>query len=68
VCVHQVGPDQEGFLDFYARQILPALGGRNGRGPARAARGRAARRNGNGGARRNGHRRPAVRRRAKARA
>jgi coenzyme F420-dependent glucose-6-phosphate dehydrogenase len=24
VYVHQVGPDQEGFLDFYAREILPA--------------------------------------------
>ncbi|HEV2108460.1 MAG TPA: TIGR03557 family F420-dependent LLM class oxidoreductase [Thermomicrobiales bacterium] len=23
VYVHQVGPDQEGFLDFYAREILP---------------------------------------------
>jgi hypothetical protein len=22
VYVHQVGPDQEGFLDFYAREIL----------------------------------------------
>ncbi|HEX6209818.1 MAG TPA: TIGR03557 family F420-dependent LLM class oxidoreductase [Methylomirabilota bacterium] len=25
VCVHQVGPDQEGFLRFYAREILPRL-------------------------------------------
>jgi coenzyme F420-dependent glucose-6-phosphate dehydrogenase len=24
VYVHQVGPDQEGFLDFYEREILPA--------------------------------------------
>ena len=24
VYVHQVGPDQEGFLDFYVREILPA--------------------------------------------
>ena len=23
VYIHQVGPDQEGFLDFYAREILP---------------------------------------------
>ena len=23
VYVHQVGPDQQGFLDFYAREILP---------------------------------------------
>jgi hypothetical protein len=23
VYVHQVGPDQEGFLDFYSREILP---------------------------------------------
>jgi coenzyme F420-dependent glucose-6-phosphate dehydrogenase len=26
VCVHQVGADQEGFLRFYAREILPRLG------------------------------------------
>ena len=25
VCVHQIGPDQEGFLDFYAREVLPRL-------------------------------------------
>jgi len=25
VCVHQVGPDQEGCLRFYEREILPAL-------------------------------------------
>jgi G6PDH family F420-dependent oxidoreductase len=25
VYVHQVGPDQEGFIDFYAREILPAF-------------------------------------------
>jgi coenzyme F420-dependent glucose-6-phosphate dehydrogenase len=25
VYVHQVGPDQEGFLDFYAREVLGAL-------------------------------------------
>jgi coenzyme F420-dependent glucose-6-phosphate dehydrogenase len=25
VYVHQVGPDQEGMLEFYAREILPAL-------------------------------------------
>ena len=24
VYVHQVGPDQEGFIRFYAEQILPA--------------------------------------------
>ena len=23
VYVHQVGPDQEGFIDFYAREVLP---------------------------------------------
>jgi hypothetical protein len=23
VYVHQVGPDQDGFLDFYASEILP---------------------------------------------
>jgi G6PDH family F420-dependent oxidoreductase len=26
VCVHQVGPDQEGFLGFYAREVVPELG------------------------------------------
>ncbi len=26
VCVHQVGPDQEGFFRFYEREIVPALG------------------------------------------
>jgi G6PDH family F420-dependent oxidoreductase len=25
VCIHQVGPDQEGFMRFYAREILPKL-------------------------------------------
>jgi len=25
ICLHQVGPDQEGFMRFYAREILPAL-------------------------------------------
>jgi coenzyme F420-dependent glucose-6-phosphate dehydrogenase len=25
VCVHQVGPDQEGFMRFYAREVLPQL-------------------------------------------
>jgi coenzyme F420-dependent glucose-6-phosphate dehydrogenase len=25
VCVHQVGADQEGFLRFYAREILPSM-------------------------------------------
>ena len=28
VCIHQVGPDQEGFMRFYAREILPKLTGR----------------------------------------
>jgi G6PDH family F420-dependent oxidoreductase len=27
VCIHQVGPEQEGFLDFYARHVLPAFAG-----------------------------------------
>jgi G6PDH family F420-dependent oxidoreductase len=27
VYVHQVGPDQEGFFDFYAREIMPVLAG-----------------------------------------
>lgn len=26
LCVHQVGPQQEEFLDFYAREVLPKLG------------------------------------------
>jgi hypothetical protein len=25
VCVHQVGPDQEGFLRFYEREVLPQV-------------------------------------------
>jgi coenzyme F420-dependent glucose-6-phosphate dehydrogenase len=25
VYVHQIGPDQEGFLDFYAREVLPRM-------------------------------------------
>lgn len=33
VCIHQVGPDQAGFLDFYAREVLPAVTGE--RAPAR---------------------------------
>jgi G6PDH family F420-dependent oxidoreductase len=35
VCLHQVGPAQEGFLDFCAREVLPAFGGRSAtrRGP-----------------------------------
>jgi coenzyme F420-dependent glucose-6-phosphate dehydrogenase len=31
VCVHQVGPDQEGFFRFYAREILPKLGAKPAR-------------------------------------
>ena len=27
VCVHQVGPDQEGFFDFYEEQVLPSFQG-----------------------------------------
>jgi len=23
--VHQVGPDQEGFFDFYEREVLPSF-------------------------------------------
>jgi len=23
VCLHQIGPDQEGFLGFYEREVLP---------------------------------------------
>jgi G6PDH family F420-dependent oxidoreductase len=36
VCVHQVGPDQEGFFRFYEREVLPQLGTR--RRPAKARR------------------------------
>ena len=25
VYVHQIGPDQEGFLKFYEREVLPAF-------------------------------------------
>jgi len=25
VYVHQAGPDQDGFFDFYEREVLPAL-------------------------------------------
>jgi coenzyme F420-dependent glucose-6-phosphate dehydrogenase len=25
VCIHQVGPDQDGFFDFYERDVLPKL-------------------------------------------
>jgi len=25
VCVHQIGPDQAGFMDFYEREVLPAF-------------------------------------------
>jgi hypothetical protein len=28
VYVHQVGPDQAGFIDFAARELLPKLGNR----------------------------------------
>jgi coenzyme F420-dependent glucose-6-phosphate dehydrogenase len=31
VCVHQIGPEQEGFLDFYEREVLPKMGGRSAR-------------------------------------
>jgi G6PDH family F420-dependent oxidoreductase len=26
ICIHQIGPDQEGFFEFYERQVLPKLG------------------------------------------
>ncbi|MDQ6726219.1 MAG: hypothetical protein M3066_08665 [Actinomycetota bacterium] len=26
VLVHQIGPDQEGFLRFYEKEIMPAIG------------------------------------------
>jgi G6PDH family F420-dependent oxidoreductase len=31
VCVHQIGPEQQGFLDFYQRQVLPKLAGEGAR-------------------------------------
>jgi G6PDH family F420-dependent oxidoreductase len=31
VCVHQIGSEQAGFVDFYEREILPELGGRTRR-------------------------------------
>jgi G6PDH family F420-dependent oxidoreductase len=41
VCVHQIGPEQEGFIDFYEREILPQLG--EGRTPRRKPAAKAAR-------------------------
>jgi coenzyme F420-dependent glucose-6-phosphate dehydrogenase len=38
VYVHQVGPDQEGFLDFYEREILPAVESLKVGSPAEEAR------------------------------
>ena len=26
VAIHQIGPDQDGFFDFYEREVLPKLG------------------------------------------
>ena len=42
VCVHQIGPDQEGFIRFYEADILPRLRGRGVRGRSQLARKRAA--------------------------
>lgn len=28
VCVHQIGPDQDAMLSFYAREVIPAVAGR----------------------------------------
>ena len=28
VCLHQVGPEQEGFIDFCERELLPAFAAR----------------------------------------
>jgi coenzyme F420-dependent glucose-6-phosphate dehydrogenase len=36
VYIHQVGPDQEGFLDFYERDVLPAAASLQPRQEARA--------------------------------
>ncbi|MGH7266965.1 MAG: TIGR03557 family F420-dependent LLM class oxidoreductase [Candidatus Rokuibacteriota bacterium] len=35
--IHQVGPDQEGFFDFYRREVLPRLTGRRGSRRLKAA-------------------------------
>lgn len=32
IYVHQIGPDQEGFMDFYAREIIPHIRGHAGVG------------------------------------
>ncbi len=37
ICVHQVGPDQAGFLQFYQREVLPELARRLDLAPAAAA-------------------------------
>lgn len=37
VYVHQIGPDQQRFIDLYTREVMPALS--DGREPARALRG-----------------------------
>jgi G6PDH family F420-dependent oxidoreductase len=36
ICMHQVGPEQERFMEFYAREVFPALDARKapGRKPA----------------------------------
>ena len=28
VCIHQIGPDQKGFIDFYRREVLPEFANR----------------------------------------
>ncbi|HLY37454.1 MAG TPA: hypothetical protein VKU61_05420 [Candidatus Binatia bacterium] len=38
VCVHQVGPDQEGFFDFYEREVLPRFRTATTRRPPRPVR------------------------------
>ena len=35
VYVHQVGPEVEGFLHFYEREVMPALGGLTAAAPPR---------------------------------
>jgi hypothetical protein len=37
VYVHQVGPDQSGFIDFYASEVVQEARGLTPRGRARAA-------------------------------
>ena len=39
ICVHQIGPEQEGFIDFYATEVLPRFVGRSRKERLTARRG-----------------------------